>query len=76
VLSVGTCKDVIAQVRGQLKVRAVATYSQLQNPVTDFYTSTARLKIKFPIQIKACSHSRPIGHNGWHHFGFALDTKE
>jgi hypothetical protein len=76
VLSVGTCKDVIAQVRGQLKVRAVATYSQLQNPVTDFGTSTACLKIKFPIQINACSQMRPIGHKAWHHFGFALDTKE
>jgi len=40
----------IAQVRGQLKVRAVATYSHLQNPVTDFDTSTVCLKIKFPIQ--------------------------
>jgi hypothetical protein len=76
VLSVGTCKDTIAQVRGQLKVRAVATYSHLQNPVTNFDTSTARLKIKFPIQIKACSQTRPISHKAWHHFGFALDTKE
>ena len=66
----------IAQVRGQLKVRAVATYSQLQNPVTDFDTSTACLEIKFTIQINACSQTRPTGHKAWNHFGFALDTNE
>jgi hypothetical protein len=66
----------IAQVRGQLKVRAVATYSQLQNPVTEFHASTACLKIIFPIQINACFLTRPIGHKAWHHLGFTLYTKE
>jgi hypothetical protein len=66
----------IAQVRGQLKVRAVATYSQLQNPATDFDPSTACLQIKFPIQINAHSQTLPISHKAWNHLGFALDTEE
>jgi hypothetical protein len=41
VLNVGACKEMIAQVRGQLKVKAVAIYTQLQKLVTDFGTSSA-----------------------------------
>jgi hypothetical protein len=50
-----------AQVRGQLKVRDVATDSQLQKSVTDFDTSTACFKIKPFIEINACFQKRP-GH--------------
>jgi hypothetical protein len=68
----------IAQLLGQLKVRAVATYSQLQKPVTNFDTSAVCLKINLPFALtRVFRRNRSVIRLGklntqnMHHVGFA-----